>query len=351
MVKALRLAGMISALLLPLASCDVLFNGVFSPAVGQVTARADLSASIAAAPAGSFSLSTVSAGGNEFVLLYSTLGFDSTQNHLIVMDPHLKVLTTFTLDALVALPTAGDPFAGNFTMTDVNGQVLVGSILFNASAAGFSFSSKFPSGFSLRGPSVTDLPAFGPALAFNEINFMTISGNLVYSQYNSAWSWVANPFALLGTPSPPPSGPLNVVNVFTDQDSAATPDVVVLQDSGGGSSHMYFLRIPKADINAGINVAIATDPDIFTHAALNYPPVVAKSNLSSQGIAFSRAGIIAYDYQSTSLVQFTLDAPDSVSSLPLKNVNGMKLAAGISGTYCVVWDPVSRTLTRYEQWW
>jgi hypothetical protein len=78
---------------------------------------------------------------------------------------------------------------------------------------------------------------------------------------------------------------------------------------------------------------------------------VTKSNLNSQALAFTRGGIIAYDYQSSSLVRFTLSSPDSVSSLPLKYVNGMKLAAGVSGGYCVVWDPASRTLTRYEQWW
>jgi hypothetical protein len=357
MVRALRLAAMICALLLPLASCDVLFSGVFSPAIAQVTARADLSASIAAAPAGSFSLSTVSAGGNEYVLLFSAMAFDSTKNHLIVMDSHLNVLNSFTLDALDALPSAADPFGnGNSfgqisAMTGVNGQVLIGNIWFDASPAGFSFSHKVSGPtFCLSGPSVADMSSPG----FNEINFTIFSGNLVYTQYDSAWGWLAGPFAPLGTPSPPPSGLLNLANVFADPDSAASPDVLVFQDSGGsGPSHMYFLRMPKADIiiNTPPYFAIGTDPDIFTHASLNYPPIVVKSNLSSQALAFSRAGIFAYDFQSDSLVRFTLDAPDSVSSLPLKDVNGMKLAAGISGSYCVVWDPVSRTLTRYEQWW
>ena len=50
-------------------------------------------------------------------------------------------------------------------------------------------------------------------------------------------------------------------------------------------------------------------------------------------------------------MRFTLDAPDTVSTLSLKWVNHMKVAAGKSGTYCVVWDPAARTLTRYEQWW
>ncbi len=347
---------MIGALLLPLASCDVLFNGVFPPSISQVTARADLSASIPAAPASSFSLSAVSAGGNEYILLFSALGFDSTQNHLIVMDSHLKVLNSFTLDALNAFPNAvdsfgnGNPFGTISAMTGVNGQVMIGNIWFDASPTGFSFSSKFSGPtFCLSSPSVTDLSSPG----FNEINFTITSGNLVYTQYDSSWNWLNGPFAPLGTPSPPPAGFLNLVNVFADPDSAASPDVLVFQDSGGGgSSHTYFLRMPKADIvNTVSYFGIGTDPDIFTHAALNYPPVVVKSNLSSQCIAFSRAGIIAYEYQSDSLVRFTLDAPDSVSSLPLKNVNGMKLAAGISGSYCVVWDPVARTLTRYEQWW
>ncbi len=348
MRKTPRLAVILCALLLALASCDVLFSGVFPPSVGQMTARAELSASVDAAPASSFSLTTVAAGGNEYVLLFSTLSFDGTKPHLIVMDPHLNVLSSFTMDALVALPNPGNPFAGSVAMTDVKGQVLVGSVWFDATPAGFSPARKAPTGFNLYAPSVTGMPAFG----FNEINFRISSGSLTYDEYDPAWGWLIGPAAPLGTPSPPPSGPLFLTNVFADQDSATAPDVFLFQESNSnGPSHWYFLRIPKADIDVNINVAIGADPDIFTHAALNYPPVVVKSDLAWQGVAYSRAGIIAYDYHSSSLVRFTLDAPDSVDSLALKWVNGMKLAAGISGGYCVVWDPVSRTLTRYEQWW
>jgi hypothetical protein len=352
-VKLLRLFTVVIALL-PLGSCDVLFNGFFSPAVAQMTARVDLSSRIAAAPASSFSLAAVSVGGTEFVLLFSTLPFDTSQTHLVVMDEHLNVLNTFTMDGLAALPNPGDPFAGSVAMTDVNNQVLVGSVWFDVSAAGFTFSNKAPAGFNLYAPSVTGMPSF----AFNEINFRVISGVLTYDEYNaplplpSTWGYLISPAATLGTPSPAPSGPLNLSNVFTDQYSATASDILVFQDSGGnGPQNWYFLQIPKTDIDVNINVAIGADPDVFTHAALNYPPLVVKTNLASQSIGWSRAGVIAYDYQSQSLVRFTLSDPGSVSSLPFTWVNGMKLADGLSGGYCVVWDPVSRVLTRYDQWW
>jgi hypothetical protein len=352
-VRVLRLF-MAVAVLLPLGSCDVLFNGVFSPAIGQITARADFSASIAAAPASSFSLAVVSVAGTEFVLLFSTLTFDTSQTHLIVMDEHLNVLNTFPMVGLVASPNSGDPFAGSVAMTDINNQVLVGSVWFDVSATGFAFSNKAPAGFALYAPSVTGMPSF----AFNEINFRVIGGVLTYDEYNAplplptTWGYLVSPAATLGIPSPAPSGQLNLSNVFTDQYSAAAPDVLVFQDSGGnGPQNWYFLQVPKADIDANINVAIGTDPDVFTHAALHYPPLVVKTNLAGQSVGWSRAGVIAYDYPSHSLVRFTLTAPGSVSSLPFTWTNGMKLAAGLSGGYCVVWDPASRSLTRYEQWW
>jgi hypothetical protein len=344
MVKTLRLAAMISSLLLSCASCDVLFNGVFPPSIGQVTARTDLSASIAATPASSFSLSTVSAGGSEYVILFTSTPFDSSRPHLLILDSHLKVLNTFSIGDLAAI-SAGPQLNGNFTMTDVNGFVVIGNMRFNPQPSGFVLDTSYPS-ISLFGPSVSGLPSH----PYNETNFRVNGPNLLYDEYSAAWVLTTPPppptFTVpLGVPNPPAQF-LRLQNVFADQDNAATPDLFVFQDDS--SQRTFLLTIPKTDIDIGLSNISSVPPDVFTYYGAS---VVTKSNLNSQALAFSRAGIIAYDFQSDSLVRFTLDTPDSVSSLPLKYVNGMRLAAGISGSYCVVWDPVARTLTRYEQWW
>jgi len=337
MVRSLRLPVMSGALLLALASCQVLFVGAFPPSISQATAKTDLSALVAAAPASYFSLSTVTANGLEYVLLFTSMGFDSTQAHLVVLDPQLKVLNTFTLDQIIALPTAGGSFFGNFTMTDVNDRVIIGNLRFDALAGGLAFSQKDPA-IGLYSPSVSGLPVF----PFHETNFRVVSSNFAYDEFNSAWGLTANFSVPLGIPSPPSQSTLFLVNVFTDRDSGSAPDVFVFQDFG--AQRTYFLRIPKGDIDGGLSVAA---PSVFSY----YPSPVVKSNLSGESIGYSRAGVIGYDQKADALVRFTLDAPDSVSSLPLKRTNGLKVAAGISGTWCVVWDPDTRMVTRYEQWW
>ena len=71
--RCLRLAagGMF---LLALSACELLFIGAFPPSVGQATARADLSGDIDPSTASYFTLSTVNAGGIEYVLLFTGLG-------------------------------------------------------------------------------------------------------------------------------------------------------------------------------------------------------------------------------------------------------------------------------------
>jgi hypothetical protein len=132
---------------------------------------------------------------------------------------------------------------------------------------------------------------------------------------------------------------LQLLNVFTDNTSSLFPDLLVFRDDA--SQRTYFLAIPKGDIDAG------PTPDIFA----NYGPVVAKDDLARDSICFTYDGAIAYDQSRQALVRFKLDNPDNVSALSLKWTDGMKVATGIYGGYCVVWDPVRRTLTRYEKWW
>lgn len=336
--------------LLPLGSCDVLFNGIFPGAVAQATARADLSGAIDTGPASSFQLSTVSAGGNEYVILFTPFTFDSSRTHLVIMDAQLKVLNSYTLNELTQLPPLG-LFSGNWTMTDCNDQVVIGNLVFDPSPSGFVFVQK-RSGIFLNWPSVRGRPQFD----YNETNFRISGGELLYDEYWIDWT----PTATLGaglplglpSPSPPAGSYFELSNVLTDTDSASAPDVLVFQ-ANGPTSVTYFLRVPKDIIDGDLGSAALGSglPDVFSYAAANLPPLVVKSNLEHDSIGFSRAGVVAYDRESRSLVRFTLDAPGTESTLSIKWVDHMKMAAGVSGTYCVVWDPVTRTLTRYDQWW
>jgi len=339
MVRKLRIAGMTAAVLLALGACQVLFVGVFPPAAGQLTAQADLSAQVAAGTASYFRLQVVSAGGSDYVLLFTNFTFDSTKIHLLILDSRLHILNTYTLAELVALPTAGDPFSGGFAMTDLAGQVVIGNLWFDAAPDGFVFSSKSPPGFQLDHPSITGLPAY----LYNEINFRITAGNLASDEYFPDWSYSNSFSPPLGTPNPAPAGQLYLTGVFADRESAAAPNVLVFRD--GGSQRTYFLRIPKGDIASGYAGLVT---DIFTDYGAS---LVVKENLDGESIAVTREGIVAYDNQEDALVRFTLDDPGSVSPLPLPRNGRMQVAAGFRGDFCVLWDPDTRALTRYEKWW
>ena len=341
MVRLFRRLVIGAALVLALSSCQLLFIGAFPSSIGQATGRADLSGAIDTGPATYFSLSCVTSGGSEYFVLFTNLNFDSSRVHIVILDSRLKTLNTFSLDDILAQPPGGVPLNGSFTMTDCLDQVVIGNVWFDVLPGGFTFSSK-SAAISLSGPSAREQPQFN----FNDARFrITGAGNLRYNQYDPSWTPTGTLGHLLGTPIPAPQGTLNLSDVFTDPNSSASPDVFVFQDGGNQS---YFLQVPKPDISAGLPFGAL---DVFTYAAANYPPLVVRSNLDSASISFSRAGVVAYDQDSRALVRFTLDAPDKVSSLPVKWNNGMQAVAGVSGTCCVVWDPATRLLTRYDQWW
>ena len=246
MVKTLRLAAVISALLLSLVSCDALFNGVFPPAVGQVTARADLSASIAAAAASSFSLSTVSAGGNEYVILFTSLGFDSSRPHLLIMDSRLKVLSSYTLGELGTVAPGGT-FSGGAAMTDASDQVLIGNVFFTVLPSGLLAPAGNPTGVGLFGPAITILPMDS---TFHEANYRVSLPSLTWTEYSSGWNAPFTYSCILGGPTQS----LRILTIFEDRDSASTPDVFVFQDDN--SQQTSFAKVPKADIYNDLTAAL-----------------------------------------------------------------------------------------------
>jgi hypothetical protein len=329
MVKKLRLVGTAIVTLLALAACQVLFVGVFPPTTAQMTARANLSALVAAAPAASFSLSIVAAGSTEYVLLFSGSSFDPSQTHLIILDSGLNTVGSFTNAEILA--AASSYLNGQFAMADAGGQIVAGNVRFTVQQTGVVISGSLTS--PLGQPAI-------PNLGANEVNFSAGSGTFSYMEYDSAWTYLGARSVPLGAPSTS----INLVGAFTDADSLSAPNVFVLQDYG--SQQTYFLSIPKDDI-AGGNLLVAVGAS-SVFATFN---PFSKSTLDSSTVCYSGGSIIAYDHQSEALVRFPLDNPSNVSSLPLRYASNRKVAAGFSGTYCVVWDPGTRMLTRYEQWW
>lgn len=321
--------------LLPLGSCDVLFNGIFPGALAQATARADFSADIAAAPAGSFQLSIVTAGGDDYVILFSSLSFDSSRTHLVIMDSQLKVLSSYTLGQLAPVAPGG-MFSGNVAMTDASDRVVIGNVFFTVLPSGLLAPIGNPTGVSLFGPAITIVPLDN---TFHEANYRVSPPLLQWTEYSGGWNAPITYSCTLGGAAQSP----RILTVFEDRDSASAPDVFVFQNDS--SQQTSFARVPKIDIYNDLTAAV---PDFFTYYAGS---ITTKSNLASESISISLAGVIAYDYGEGALVRFTLDAPDSLSTLSLKWVDHVKVAAGTSGSYCVVWDPATRALTRYEQWW
>jgi hypothetical protein len=333
-VKVLRLLST-ALLLVSVDACDVLFNGVFPGALTQATARADLGGRIDTGPASSFSLSTVRAGGREYVVLFSSSGFDSSRTHLVIMDPHLSIIATYTLDALVPAAPSGI-VSGSYTMTDVNDDIVIGNLFFTVLADGTLSPTGNPAGVTLFSPSHSLV--FPPDF-FHEINYTLSATSMTWQEYTSTWG-SDGPFSCaLGAPS----ASIRLAYLFSDHLSVPAPDVFVFQDDA--IQRTYFVPVPKADIDVDLNVAV---PDFFTHYG---PSTTVKDKLDMNSIAVSDSQVIAYDEDKRSLVRFTLDAPGTISSLSTRWVNGMKGAAGISGSFYVVWDPVSRSVTRYEQWW
>ena len=62
--------------------------------------------------------------------------------------------------------------------------------------------------------------------------------------------------------------------------------------------------------------------------------------------------IIGYSSRNQSLVRFSPSAPDVETPLRvLTHPSNGQIAFSFSGGYYCVWDPTTRILTRYEDWW
>jgi hypothetical protein len=318
--------------MLPLASCDMLFVGMFPADIAQITSRVDLSGKIAAAYAASYNLSVLKLGATEYVLLFSTDGYDPTLTHLLVLSPALKILDEYTLNDLNVL--VGDPFKGNGAVAHLyDSTIVVGNVVMVPNPSGLTASSKLPSGVELLGDTIV-----GPGPGFLLwTNFRTdSSGNLYYEQHAADWSTSVVQSHAMGKD-------VHFAGAFTDpEDSGSLTAMLVFEDS---SNTQYFIQVPK-------------DPDMAggwpTPALLDNPQYLpfTTASLDSQSLQVTKTGIVSYDYSSRAWVRFLPSAPKQKSQMDVGRRSGSQRSAfSYSGGCYYVFDADTTELTRYEDWW
>jgi hypothetical protein len=326
--------------LLFLGSCDMLFNGAYSPELAQMTAVADLAAIIPAAPASTYNLSILHSGDVEFVLLYSSASFDSTQTHLVVLSPSLKVLSMFTGNDISLLPPVGTPFNGSSAVTHlVDGVIVIGNVEAVPSPTGLTLVDKLnmpthPVNVQLSGATIV-----GPATAS-----LTWTGFGVDPTGVMSWSAYAADWSTVSAMSHPLGRQVQVVGAFTDSESDKH-NVAFLVFSDGNANTLLFMQLPKSpDLLNGF-----PGPPLFSNPAY---PTFTKSGLSQENVFMTADSIVGFDQNSQSWVRFSPSSPDTVTKLYTGNrKRSLKSAFSFAGGYYCTWDPDTRTLARYEKWW
>lgn len=332
MVKTLVRLLATAAIVLSLASCFFALSA-FPPTLSQIVARADLSGTIPAGAGSLYQVYIVTPTGGEFVILLNTSG--SMDPAAVIMDSNLHLIQTYTL---AQYGTWGIT-SGSTLMTDATGNVALRDHYFTASdlATMNQPPSGTLSGASLNGPALSS-----PAASLNDVNFQVAAGNLTYIQYNSSWGlpFASGPFQVSSS-----GGNYQLIAVYNIDDTPAAGEVVlVLGDMG---NNIYFVAIPLFNILANSVV-----PPILS----NYP-YVTLANISNSSIGFAGDSLVAYNYNSNSLIRYSAKPPfNQLSSLSLGNNSGknngnLQYAYKMTGGYSVIFDQVARKLTKVANWW
>jgi hypothetical protein len=341
MRKALRAAALTFILTLVLTSCDILFMGVFPADIAQATARRDLSSSISAANASSFHLSVVKSGKHEFVILASDINFDTALPHLLVLSPELGVQNVYTMDELAAFMSVA--LSGTAAIAHLNdGKIVIGNLETTVTASGLALSASL----SASSVSINNWAVQGPSP-----NYYTWSGfrsdssnTLFYSEWAADWSLYNTKTATIATGSTR----YEIEGVFTDPEDATNDTaLLVFREQSGNDSLFHFISATKESNLFGMFVG----GPIMEDTAFTSSQIV-KSNLKSGSVNVTSDGIIAYNERSRSLVFF--DPADPANEKPLhvgNTANDTQWAFSFSGGYYCTWNPDTRVLTRYEDWW
>jgi len=323
------------AIVLSLASCIFVLSA-YPPTLSQVVARADLSATIPAGTGSQYQVYIATPTGGEFVILLNTSS--SMDPAAVIMDSNLHLLQTYTL---AQYGTWGIT-SGWTLMTDATGNVALKDHYFTASD--LITVNQPPSG-SL-GTATLSGPGFSsPSAVKNDINFQMSGGNTF--AYGEWPSWGLQTFGSPNIQVNGTGGNYNVVAVYNVDDTPAAGEVVLVLSDMGSSSNMYFVAIPLVDVLSNS----VTSPLFSSY------PYTTLSNVSNSSIGFAGDSLVVYNYNSNSLVRYSLKPPfNQLSSLSLGNNSGknngnLQYAYKMTGGYSVIYDQIARKLTKVANWW
>jgi len=346
MVRRARVLGVLAVSLSMLFGCDYLLNGSFPGSVSQETVRLDLSSEISAAAATTFNLAVLKSGQTEYVLLFSSSGFDASKNHLYVLTPGLVIQNTFTMSAIADIPPIGDPLKGDTAIAHLSdGKIVIGNVQATPGTNGLSLDGKLESPNNPVTVELSKGAIVGPSSAsFTWSGFFTDpSNNLTFTQYASDWSSLISQTHAIGRP-------YQLENIFTDpEDNQVNTALLVFdQSTSGSNSTQYFMTVPK-DPDMVTAFGGVTGPALFDNSSYTS---FTMTELDTRHLFVVSDGIVAYDFQTHSLIHFTPTTTTSPVSLSFGQISdSLKMAFSFSGGYYCVWDPSARTLTRYEDWW
>lgn len=337
-VLALLLAGAVAVL--ALASCVLFQSDLFPAELTLVMGQADLSSVIPASPASSFVMSILRDGSDEYIILYSTSPFDSTQNHLVVLSPDLKVLNTYTADDIAALNPSGVPFGGSSAVTHlVDGHIVIGNVEAVPTAGGLALLDKLSTPLNPVNVQLAGWTIVGPTSANVTWSGFGVdsSNNFTWTQYSSIWSTSGGLSQALGRS-------VQICGVFTDPENASS-NIALLVFNDGSSNTQYFFQVLKnPDLLNGL-----FGPPLFNNPA--YTPFT-KSGLNMNDIFVTNDSIVAFEDSSRSWIRFSPQSPDAVTRLTAgKRTQGLKDAFSFSGKYFCTWDPDTRLLVKKALWW
>jgi hypothetical protein len=309
-----------------------LFDSTFPADVSQMTARIDLSTRIPAADAASFSISDVTAGGSEYLVLSSGLAAGGTR--LLILDSGLTVLFSFTAQDIAGW---GATLGSAPAKLDAMGHLVIGNLIFSTGAGGLVFPPTMYGGIPLTTGFESQTSG-----AYNFIDFSASGNNLTFSEYFDTWlfdgTWT---FPVRATPGANTN--FSVKGIFSDPDPSRQLAIIVLSDAGDSMDH--YLVIPLSGLNGGsLSGPLQSFYEVFSRASTD-------GNL----MGYSNGGLIRFvpgGIPGTgAFVRSDLGGTDQVRQLPYFRSLRTRQAFSPSGGTYFTFDLDSRVVTRLTAWW
>lgn len=332
--RALLRIAVILAAGLAFGSCQLIglaLSSTFPAAATQATARRDLSSLVSAPEASSFSMSDVTAGGREYVILSSSLASEGVR--LIIMDTDLEVLLTLTAADVAGL---GGSLGTSPAKLEAMGRILIGSLFFPASAAGLGFP-----------PMIMGVPQ-GPGFEspvggnYNFIGFSASGNNFSYTQYYDTWLYTGTwTFPIRSGPAAATS--FSVQSIFSDPDPGRQIALFVLHDSGDGLDH--YLVVPLGDLNGGT---------VLKSPLLDFYQVFTKPASDPDLMGYSNDGLVRFVQGGPgagAFVRSDLSGAERPTTLRYFTHPSVRQAFAPSGSTYFSFDLNTRIVTRLTAWW